>query len=255
MNIQKITTSNLPTKKMAAWIGRNFCEAEFMVVRPINLCNFGKASVRATSHSKTWRKGIRATLRRRHKPPVARFRPLKIGYVWYITSNQNNIQVCSFPYSLNTIWYSPLSKAVSYAIWHPDISRTHVTVARGIHFSNMGHSAPRSVQEEDDASKMQKRLELLPEEAIYLIERGSMFCWKKTDLEFGEMPGLSDVSGTPMTVQQAFSEMIGKEDLTIEKFQVRRIYSFQSFQMLKLNTGLRVSQTIGLRCHKNWSPG
>lgn len=115
----------------------------------------------------------------------------------------------------------------------------------------MGHSAPRSVQGEDGPSKMQKRLELLPEEAIYLIERGSMFCWKKNDLEFGEMPGLSDVSGTPMTVQQAFSEMIGKEDLTIEKFQVRRIYSFQSFQMLKSNTGLRVSQTIGLRCHKN----
>ncbi|KJA24016.1 hypothetical protein HYPSUDRAFT_39134 [Hypholoma sublateritium FD-334 SS-4] len=112
------------------------------------------------------------------------------------------------------------SKAVSYAVWHPDISRSHVTVARGIHFSNMGHSAPRSVQGEDGTSKMQRRLELLPEEAIYLIERGSVFCWKKSDLEFGELPGLSDVSGTPMTVQQAFSEMIGKEDLTIEKFQV-----------------------------------
>ena len=117
---------------------------------------------------------------------------------------------------------------VSYAIWYPAISRTHVTDARGIHFSNMGHSAPRSVQETDGSSKMQKRLELLPEEAIYLIERGSLFCWKDSDLQFGELPGLSDVSGTPMTVQQAFSEMIGKEDLTIEKFQVLRIYYFLS---------------------------
>ncbi|KAF8195394.1 tRNA-splicing endonuclease subunit sen54 N-term-domain-containing protein [Pholiota molesta] len=112
------------------------------------------------------------------------------------------------------------SKAVSYATWYPDISRTHVTVARGIHFSSMGHSAPREVVGEDGIEKIQKRLELLPEEAIYLIERGSLFCWKQTDLHLGQTPGLDDVAGSPMTVQQAFSEMIGKEDLTLEKFQV-----------------------------------
>jgi tRNA-splicing endonuclease subunit Sen54 len=84
----------------------------------------------------------------------------------------------------------------------------------------MGHSAPREVVGEDGIEKIQKRLELLPEEAIYLIERGSLFCWKQTDLHLGQTPGLDDVAGSPMTVQQAFSEMIGKEDLTLEKFQV-----------------------------------
>ncbi|KAF8879080.1 hypothetical protein CPB84DRAFT_1793589 [Gymnopilus junonius] len=93
-------------------------------------------------------------------------------------------------------------------------------VARGIHFSNMGHSAPRSVLGEDGTEKMQKRLELLPEEAIYLIERGSLFCWKQMNLDIVQIPGLSEVEGSPMSVQQAFSEMIGKEDLTLEKFQV-----------------------------------
>ncbi|PPQ85172.1 hypothetical protein CVT25_004179 [Psilocybe cyanescens] len=112
------------------------------------------------------------------------------------------------------------SKAVSYATWHPDIARTHVTVARGIHFSNMGHSAPISVLGEDGNFKIQKRLELLPEEAIYLIERGSLFCWKDIDLDMGLIPGMTEVNGSPMTVQQAFSEMIGREDLTLEKFQV-----------------------------------
>ncbi|KAF8158038.1 tRNA-splicing endonuclease subunit sen54 N-term-domain-containing protein [Crassisporium funariophilum] len=112
------------------------------------------------------------------------------------------------------------SKAVSYASWHPDLARTHVTLARGIHFSNMGHSAPRSVIGEDGIEKIQKRLELLPEEAIYLIERGALFCWKQTDLNMGQIPGLNDVVGSPMTVQQAYSEMIGAEDLTLEKFQV-----------------------------------
>ncbi|KDR82508.1 hypothetical protein GALMADRAFT_237839 [Galerina marginata CBS 339.88] len=112
------------------------------------------------------------------------------------------------------------NKAISYATWHPDFARAHVTVARGIHFSNMGHSTPRPVLGDDGTTKIQKRLELLPEEAIYLIERGSLFCWKQIDLDIGNLPGLDDVGGSPMTVQQAFSEMTGKEDLTLEKFQV-----------------------------------
>ncbi|KAJ3513120.1 hypothetical protein NLJ89_g3134 [Agrocybe chaxingu] len=112
------------------------------------------------------------------------------------------------------------SKAISYATWYPDIARTHVTVARGIHFSTMGHSAPRSIVGADAIAKIQKRLELLPEEAIYLIERGTLFCWKDVDLPLGQVPGLEEVGGAPMSVQQAYSEMIGKEDLTLEKFQV-----------------------------------
>ncbi|KIK08092.1 hypothetical protein K443DRAFT_672975 [Laccaria amethystina LaAM-08-1] len=112
------------------------------------------------------------------------------------------------------------SKAISYAVWQPSVARTHVTVARGIHFSSMGHSAPRSMLGENGVEKIQKRLELLPEEAIYLIERGSMFCWKETDLNLSEVSGAIDVLGAPMSVQQAYSEMIGTEDLTLDKFQV-----------------------------------
>lgn len=117
------------------------------------------------------------------------------------------------------------SKAVSYASWYPYLARTHVTMARGIHFSNMGHSAPRPV-EENGIQKVQKRLELLPEEAIYLIERGSLFCWKQTDLDLRQMPGLNDINGSPMSVQQAYTEMIGRDGLTLEKFQVRKTQYF-----------------------------
>jgi len=85
----------------------------------------------------------------------------------------------------------------------------------------MGHSAPRSVIAEDGAPKVHKRLELLPEEAIYLIERGALFCWKKMDLILGQVPGLNDVHGSPMSVQQAYSELMNTEGLTLEKFQVR----------------------------------
>lgn len=110
------------------------------------------------------------------------------------------------------------SKSMSYAIWHPDIARAHVTVARGIHFANMGHSVARSLGASANEAKLTKRLELLPEEALYLVERGSMFCWKETTL--ATSPDFADMEGAPMTVQQAFAEMIGTEDLTLEKYQV-----------------------------------
>lgn len=66
---------------------------------------------------------------------------------------------------------------------------------------------------------MHKRLELLPEEALYLIERGSMFCWKPEQSFAKSSFGLEEMEGVPMTVQQAFAEMIGTEDLTLEKYQ------------------------------------
>ena len=93
----------------------------------------------------------------------------------------------------------------------------HVTLARGNHLLSVGHSAPcvRDDQTEKGA-KLAKRVELLPEEALYLVERGSMFCWyeKKGRVE-------DDATPIPMSVQQCYAEMIGREDLTLEKYQVR----------------------------------
>lgn len=83
----------------------------------------------------------------------------------------------------------------------------------------MGHSAPRSVFSDNGTEKVQKRLELLPEETIYLVERGSLFCWKESDVNLPTQE-LDNMTGAPMTVQQVYTEMIGVEDLTLEKFQV-----------------------------------
>jgi len=51
-----------------------------------------------------------------------------------------------------------------------------------------------------------------------------MFCWKEHDL-FSEnaerVSSLEDMEGSPMSVQQAYTEMVGKEDLTLERYQVR----------------------------------
>ncbi|KAL6303916.1 tRNA-splicing endonuclease subunit sen54 N-term-domain-containing protein [Sparassis latifolia] len=112
------------------------------------------------------------------------------------------------------------SKSVSHAVWYPDIARAHVTVARGVHFANMGHSVARTSTVRDGMKRAQKRLELLPEEALYLVERGAMFCWEASDAQYADIDAMEDSESVPMSVQQAFAEMVGREDLTLEKYQV-----------------------------------
>ncbi|KAI0632259.1 tRNA-splicing endonuclease subunit sen54 N-term-domain-containing protein [Trametes polyzona] len=111
-------------------------------------------------------------------------------------------------------------KSVSHGIWYPELARAHVTVGRGIHLATMGHSVARPATTSEGAKKIQKRLELLPEEALYLVERGAMYCWKPTDLPLKHTAHLDDMEGIPMSVQQAYAEMIGTCDLTFEKYQV-----------------------------------
>ena len=121
------------------------------------------------------------------------------------------------------------SKSISYAVWYPDIARAHVTLSRGIHFTTMGHSVARASVPGGDSKKVHKRLELLPEETLYLVERGAMLCWKASNLVSMDAPGLDDVEGIPMAVQQAYAEMIGTEDLTLEKYQVLWYHCLSSY--------------------------
>lgn len=65
-----------------------------------------------------------------------------------------------------------------------------------------------------------KRLELLPEEALYLVERGALHCVKAQGPEVVTSDEEDFLLKPPMSVQQAFSEMIGVEDMTLEKYQV-----------------------------------
>jgi len=95
--------------------------------------------------------------------------------------------------------------------------------SKGAGFTTVGCSIRRPWSTE-------KKLELLPEEALYLVERGSLLCWEQTEgqenqAEEPEERGqdLSDpvqIIGAPLSVQQSFAVMIGKADLTFERYQV-----------------------------------
>ncbi|KAJ3798299.1 tRNA-splicing endonuclease subunit sen54 N-term-domain-containing protein [Lentinula aff. detonsa] len=112
------------------------------------------------------------------------------------------------------------NKSISYGTWHPSLARVSVTVSRGTAMGSIGHTVPRETTISNGILKTQKRLELLPEEAIYLIERGSLMCWKESGMEYPNDGTFESVSGSPMTVQQAYSVMIGQEDLTMDRYQV-----------------------------------
>jgi tRNA-splicing endonuclease subunit Sen54 len=99
----------------------------------------------------------------------------------------------------------------------------------------MGHSVQRpswSSASSSHAGKPRKRLELLPEETLYLMEKGALFCWKASrEHEDNDVPGGDETEdrdvewdsasqGAPMSVQQAYAEMIGREALTLDRYQV-----------------------------------
>ncbi|KAL8279072.1 hypothetical protein RQP46_008530 [Phenoliferia psychrophenolica] len=59
-----------------------------------------------------------------------------------------------------------------------------------------------------------KRIELMPEEALYLAERGTIELWSETVGDDGELLRV------PMSIQQAWAAIIGHDELTLERFNV-----------------------------------
>lgn len=89
------------------------------------------------------------------------------------------------------------SKSHNKAVWHQDLRRASMNVqdTHGIHFNSLGQY-----------NSLRARIELLPEEALYMVERGSLECWTEENVA--------------MSAQQAFACMLAKNDLTIDKYQV-----------------------------------
>jgi len=99
----------------------------------------------------------------------------------------------------------------------PQHSHAKVIDARGMMFDAVGFTIRRQ-------NDKHKRLELLPEEVLYLVERGSMLCWKESSnvppQENGDVSDPLKLIGEPMSVQQCFTEMLGVNSITLEHYQV-----------------------------------
>lgn len=144
-------------------------------------------------------------------------------------------------HSLTLVVTSPLtrSKALSKATWYPHLNRAVVEVSQGTTISSLGVTA-RSPVTVSSASEIptgsldvlgpnnqvgvykagvfypryQARLELFPEEALYLMERGTLDCRLPTKL--ADSNRIVDI---PLSLQHAFSLMMGRDGCTRERYQ------------------------------------
>lgn len=88
-------------------------------------------------------------------------------------------------------------------------------------------------------TKGKSKVELLPEEALYLAERGSLQIWLGNE-ESSWSDNCWGVEGAvEMSVMECFAMFIGKEKLSWERYQV---FSTDA----KLNSGIRLPQAAGI---------
>lgn len=101
------------------------------------------------------------------------------------------------------------SKSYNSFTWRPELDGGRASCdgqsTYGVVFGTMGrHSTER------------KRMELMPEETLYLAERGAIELWKET------MTSEGIVLRVPMSSQQVWTETIGSDELTLERYQASR---------------------------------
>ncbi|KAK4052816.1 tRNA-splicing endonuclease subunit sen54 [Microbotryomycetes sp. JL201] len=97
------------------------------------------------------------------------------------------------------------SRAHNSFTWRPELDGGRATcdsdAVYGVHFGSIGRY---NVQ--------RKRLELLPEEVLYLVERGAVELW--------QAGGCEDGGRVPMSVQETWDQVMGTYDLNLERYQV-----------------------------------
>jgi tRNA-splicing endonuclease subunit Sen54 len=127
---------------------------------------------------------------------------------------------------------------MSHAVWcHKNSPFPQVKLLKGSAFLNMGHTIRPSMAQiqahiqlkeslkgkEKAVPPLQSSVELLPEEALYLLERGTMMIWQGEEegIFHEEYQGYENM--TEMTVLEGFSRFIGMEGLSLERYQVSSV--------------------------------
>lgn len=90
---------------------------------------------------------------------------------------------------------------------HPE-SCVYVAIPKGQYFKTLGQADRWG------------RIWLLPEEALYLLERGTLdIKWPRCAVGDGDEDDIED-SGIPMSLQAAYACLVGRGGLTMERFSV-----------------------------------
>ena len=84
-------------------------------------------------------------------------------------------------------------------LYDPEADTTIIEQAAGQHFKTIGKADAKN------------RLHLLPEEALYMVERGSL------DLRWSNV---EELEGLPLSLQAAYTYLLGSQGLTLERYTV-----------------------------------
>ena len=144
---------------------------------------------------------------------------------------------------------------MSHALVTPGSSYPRLLITRGHLFDSIGVS----IRAEKKGSNA--RMELLPEEALYLLERGTLQIWVGRDAETPEdvQEGVGEwkdevygIGGAvEMSVVEGFGTFIGKDGLSWERYQVCMTSSCSIWSSSLFCTGVRVSETARVHGPKN----
>ena len=113
-------------------------------------------------------------------------------------------------------------KGLNTATFHPETNMAYIYSPKGPHFAKMGNVLSSEEDPFGDDGKRGQRLWLLPEEVLYLIERGSLDVrWPPATDE----DETGDSMGLPMSLQGAYAMFIGDKEshegaLTFERYSV-----------------------------------
>ena len=104
------------------------------------------------------------------------------------------------------------SKTLSTATWDPVLHRAFVFVQRGQSCTHIGATQRRTLPDGRTAT----HLELFPEEAVYLIERGALDC--RINNAPGTIPTeAAHASCLPLSVAQAYAQLLGHDGATLAR--------------------------------------
>lgn len=106
------------------------------------------------------------------------------------------------------------SKTLSTATWDPVFERAFVHTQRGQSCTHVGVTERRRVGE-----KTATHLELFPEEAVYLVERGALDC------RMTRTPGCvpsedAHAECIPLSAAQAYAQLLGRDGSTLARYQI-----------------------------------
>ncbi len=145
------------------------------------------------------------------------------------------------------------------AVYHPETNMAYVNNPKGIHFSKMGTVLSAKNDPLDEGGLRNQRLWLLPEETLFLLERGAL------DVRWPKANDSDEDEGLPMSLQGAYAMLISDGDpttgsLTLEKYTVyaslkRAGYTVQRASAWNTPSPALSSDNFAPRTPRTWEVG